>query len=223
MAKKSESVARRHPLLVYYEMGQRWRMMPLLIALLGAALLALGWLASRSVLDLSNAGLPGTLWEGRRLLAILIIASVMLYILFLIIARGSYVEARPRALHVHAGLAPLDISYGRIRQIRLVQVGSQFPPDTLNRSHRALLAPLMDEPCTAVDLRSWPRQPLKRLWHRFMFTRDGESLLFIVDDAMVLNQQIDGAMAARQARRSKRTGYKDPIERAAEMARKQPR
>lgn len=213
---------RRHRLLVYYRLGQRWRTMPLLTALLGGALVGLGWLASRSVLVTGDAGLLGMLWEKRPLLFILITTCLLLYALLLIIARNSYVEARPGALHVHAGLAPLDISYGRIRQIRLVQVGVQFPPDTLKAGERALLAPLLEKPCTAVDLRSWPRQPLRKLWHRRMFTADGSSLLFIVDDPMLLNQQIDGAMATRQARR-KRTGYKDPIERADEMARKQPR
>jgi hypothetical protein len=67
-------------------------------------------------------------------------------------------------------------------------------------------------------------QTLKRLWSKFMFTADGGSLLLLVRDAMVLNQQIDSARAAYHARLSKQSrGYKDPIERAVEAARKQRR
>ncbi len=218
---KNKQPPRRHRLLIYYRLGQRRRTVPLLIAVMGGILYGLGWLASRSILQAGDAALLDMLWQRRAFILALILASLALYVLMLIIARSSYVEARPRARHIRAGLVPLDISYGRIRQIRLVQVRAQYPPGTLKGSDYALLEPFIEKPCTAVDLRSWPKLPVKKLWHRLMFSGDGGSLLFIVQDAMVLNQQIDGALATRQARHKKRTAYQDPIERAVEMSRKQ--
>ena len=49
-----------------------------------------------------------------------------------------------------------------------------------------------------------------------MFTGDGESLMLVVSDPMVLNQQIDSFISARQARLKGATKYVDPIERAAQ-------
>jgi hypothetical protein len=220
MAKKRKPT-RRHRLLVYYRLGQRWRTAPFLTALLGAVLYGLGWLASRSILQGGNLALLHMLWEKRSLLLGLIGFSLVLYLLTIVISRGSYVEARPKALRVRAGLVNTDISYTRIRQMRLVQVTTLYPPESLKGADSRLLGPLLGYSCSAIDLKSWPKQPLRKLWHKFMFASDRDSILFIVEDAMILNQQIDGAIAARHARVSKtQRGYKDPIERAIEQANK---
>lgn len=226
MAKKSGKAIRRHTLLIYYRLGQRWRTIPLLLVLLGLTMLALGWLADSPFLQEADLGLLSLFWTNWPLIVGLIVLSLMLFLLATSISRGSYVEVRPRALHIRAGLIPMDISYGRIKQVRLVALGSQHPPERLRGADRALIEPLAERSCTAVDLNSWPMNPqtLKRLWSKFMFTADGGSLLLLVRDAMVLNQQIDSARAAYHARLSKQSrGYKDPIERAVEAARKQRR
>jgi hypothetical protein len=150
----------------------------------------------------------------------LIAFSILLYVIALIVA-NSYVEVQAKALYIRAGLVAQHISYGRIRQMRIVQLNEQYPSREIKGRDYRLLEPFYEYPCTAVDLRSWPKTPLKRLWHHTMFTRDGRnSLLFIVENAMVLNQQIDGALSARQARYKKRGQYEDPIERAVQQARK---
>ncbi len=221
MTSKSGKMPRRHRLLIYRRLSQRWRVAPFLTALLGVVLYALGWLTSRAILQGGNVVLLNSLWENRVLVIGLIGLSIALYLLIVLMGRLSYVEARPKALRVRAGLIPVDLSYGRIRQIRLTQVATLYPPESLKGRDRALLQPFVAYSATAVDMQSWPKVPIKRRWHKFMFTPDKTSLLFIIEDAMLLNQQIDSAIAARHARRSGQArAYKDPIERAAEAQRR---
>jgi hypothetical protein len=198
MAKKKTK--RRFRLLIYHRLGQRWRVAPLLTAVLGGILYGLAWMASRSMLAGLNVALLQSLWRSRVLLLGMIGFSVALYILTIFISRGSYVEVRPKALRIRAGLIAQDISYGRIRLVRSVGLRSVYPLEALKARDRGLLEPLMDYGCTAVDMRSWPRQPIKKLWHKFMFTGDGSSLLFIVEDALEFNQLLSSVMDVRQAR-----------------------
>jgi hypothetical protein len=211
----------RQKLLIYHRFAKRWRIGPLLTAVMGGLLYGMAWLTDKNLLRSVNVDFLQMLWGNRIYILGLVGFSLVLYVLIVGIGRSSFVEVRPQALRVRAGMVTSDISYGRIRQIRLVQLASVYPPNSLRAGDWATLKPFIDTSCTAVDLQSWPKLPLKRLWHKFMFTQDGVSLLFIVEDAMVLNQQIDSATAARQARLSKtQRGYQDPVERAAEMARK---
>jgi hypothetical protein len=194
------------------------RVLPFFIALAGAILYALGWMGSQGILQGGNRELLGILWGNRPRLLVVVGASVLLYLFMIFISRTSFVEARPKALHVRAGLVPVDISYGRIRQIRLVQLGLQYPPETLKGPEVGLIDPLAGATCTVVDLSSvpWPftKRSLRWIWNKFMFTADGGSLMFVVKDAMVLNQQIDSYLAARQARLKGDDRYLDPIARA---------
>ena len=209
----------RHRLLVYRRLGQRWRTVPLLLVLLGGVLFALGWLTNRGTIQGLNTELLTRLWEQRILVLSLIGFSLLLYIVATMIA-NSYVEVQPKALYVRAGLVPQHISYGRVRQLRVVQLSEQYPAKDIKRRDYALLEPYYGNACTAVDLKSWPKAPLKKLWHHLMFTREGQSLLFVVEDGMVLNQQIDGALAARHARYNTDSQYQDPIERAVRQSQK---
>jgi hypothetical protein len=221
MAKRRQST-KRHRLLIYYRLGQRMRTAPFLIAIFTLALVGIGWLGNQGILTGGNRDLITRLWEGRLLLYVAVGASLLLYLLSLYISRGSYVEARPKALRVRAGLVTVDISYARIQQMRLVQFGLQYPLDSLRGSEAALVEPFEGSTCSAVDLRSLPRpftpRLLRRIWSKFMFTADRRSLMFVVADPMVLNQQIDGYIANRQARIKQKTQYIDPIERAAKEA-----
>lgn len=220
MAKKA---SKRHRLLIYARLGQRLRTVPFLITIFGALLLVLGWLESQKAIQGVNLDLLSMLWSGRVLLIAIILCSMAIFVLAIIIGQGSYVEVRSRTLHVQAGLLALNISYKRITQIRLGQLGAQHPEETLRGSDWALVEPFWGQPCSLVDLRDWPwpgKKMVQRFWSKFMFTHDGNSLMFIVKDAMVLNQQIDGRLATFQSN-ARRAQYIDPIERAVQMERKQ--
>lgn len=217
MGKKQK---RRHRLLVSYRIGQRWRAMPLLSAVMAAVLYGLAWLHAYGLMQSGNAVLLDRVWQERSLVLALIGFCLLIYLLIMVIARGSYVEVRPLALRVKAGLLPLDISYARVRSVKLGQVGAHFPAETLSSRDYALLAPLLHLPCTVVELKSWPQEPVRRLWPKFMFTPDGSGLVFVVEDAMLLNRQIDAVQTARYAKVRRHGQYKDPIERAVEAQRR---
>ncbi len=218
MAKKNRKKFAPHRLLVYYRIGQRLRTTPLFIALVGIFLLVLGWLGNSSIFQGGNRALMSAMWEGRTFLLLMIAVSVALYILMIFIARRSSVQVRPKALRVRAGLLSLDISYGRIINRRLTTVAAYYPAKSLKAGEYALLEPLLDNPCTVVDLKSWPLELrlLKLLWSKYLFA-ESVGLIFAVDDPMVLNQEIDEAITRRQTRRKGGGRYVDPIERAAQL------
>ena len=220
MAKRKRRSKTRHRLLVYDRLGRRLRTVPLVTALAGAGLYVLSWLAASGKFQSGNQALLTIFWEQRVMLLLLIGGSVGLYVLAVLLGR-SYVEPRPKALRVRAGLIPLDISYRRIKQIRVMEFGYHYPLESLRPRERALVRPFIGYACTVVDLRSWPldRRLLRWLWSKFLFGRDGESLLLLVEDALPLNQQIDSLLVQWQTR-AKQRGYKDPIARAVEMQRK---
>jgi hypothetical protein len=222
MAGKSRRDVKKHKLLVYYRLGQRLRTVPFLIVLFCLILLAIGWMGSEGILQGGDQGMMQRLWTGRLLLYVAVGASLILYLFSLLLSHGSYVQARPKALRVKAGLIPVDISYARIKQIRLVQFDLQYPLDKVKGSDYALVEPFEGSTSTVVDLKSLPKpftpQLLRRLLNKFMYTNDsdGTSLMLVVSDPMVLNQQIDGYIAARQARMKGGAKYIDPITRAAQ-------
>ncbi|MCC6905450.1 MAG: hypothetical protein IT326_06360 [Anaerolineae bacterium] len=222
MAKRQKAVT-RHRLLIYERIGRRWRGLPLLLIVLSLGLYALGWLGHSGQLGFGDVTLLGLLWQGRSLIILLLLLGLMLYIFVVLLSVNSFVEARPQSLRVRAGLLTLDFSYARLSMIRLVQFSAQYPPQLLRPGERALVSPLLSATGTAVDMRSWPVQPrlLRRIWSRFMFASEGDSLMFIVRDAMLLNRQIDNYIEQyriRQANQEHR--YKDPIERAVEQNRR---
>jgi hypothetical protein len=218
VAKKTRKKNAPHRLLIYYRIGQRLRTTPLFIALVGLFLLALAWMGDRSIIQGGNRAMLNAMWAGRTFLILLIVVSAFLYVMMIFIARTSYVQVRPKALRVRAGLLPLDISYGRIRNRRLTTLGAYFPPEGLKNREYGLLEPLLEHTCTVVDLKSWPLdlRLLKMLWSKYLFAKT-EGLILAVDDPMVLNQEIDGAITARQTRRKGGGRYVDPIERAAQL------
>lgn len=220
MSKKPRLQKRRHRLLVYYRISRRWLAMPLLTALILVGIYAMAWLNAYGRFEGGDQMMLARLWADRTRLLALIGLLLLLYALIAYIGRSSYVEARPRALRVKAGLLPLNISYARIKGVKLGQVGMHYRADELSNRDYALLAPMLHLPCTIVEMKSWPKEPIRRLWHKFLFTRGGDGLLFIVEDAMLLNQQIDDAQVKRMAAYKGQGRYQDPIERAAEMSRR---
>lgn len=220
MPAKSRRAVKRHRLLVYHRLGQRLRTLPFLIFLASLVLYALAWMGHQNLME-GNQELLGRLWENRLTLFLMIGASALLYLFGLAISWTSYVEAKPKVLHVRAGLIPVNISYGRIQQIRLGSLGLHHPVENQKGSDRAIVEEFEGLTCTVVDLKSLPkpftRKGLQRVWHKLMFTNNGNSLLFVVNDAMVLNQQIDAYISARLARQKGQGRYLDPVERAAMM------
>jgi hypothetical protein len=220
MGKSTRKVAKRHPLLVYQRVSHRLRTTPLLTVFVGLLLLGLSFLGSFITLEGVDISMLGVLEAGQPVIVLLIVASALLYIFVVFIGRNSYVEARPKMLHIQTGLLAINISYRRIRQIRLSQVSIQHPENTLRGGDRSIVEALGGLTCSIVDLASWPWPGLgvlKRLWVKLMFSGDGDNLMIVVRDAMIFNQQVDGRIAdVLQRSKQQQSRYVDPLERAAQ-------
>src|SRR5438876_4290382 len=97
---KSRRSVKKHRLLVYYRLGQRLRTVPFLINLYTLVLLAIGWMGSHQIFSGGDTGMMNLLWNQRIFLYIAIAASAAMYLLSIVISRGSFVEARPKILRV---------------------------------------------------------------------------------------------------------------------------
>jgi len=217
MGQKSRKTPARHPLLVYQQISQRIRTLPLLLAFLALILLSISLIGKSITLEGADTSMLDMLAAGQPLIVVIIVASALLYILAVIMG-GSYIEARSNRLHVRTGLLAINISYRRIRQIRLSQVSVQFEGRKISGSDGQVARELSGQPCSIIDLTSWPWPGLgglKRLWGRLMFSGDGDNLMIVVRDAMVFNQQLDGRLATIQQRQKQdQSAYLDPLERA---------
>jgi hypothetical protein len=189
-----------------------------MIGAMSLLLFGLSWLSTQNILQGVDTSLLQLIWQNNVYLIVIMFVCAVMYVYALVTGALSYVEAQAKFLHVQAGLIAINISYRRLRQIRLSQVGVQFPEKTLGGSDYSIAGPLLSLPCTLLDLGSWPwpgHQWLRRLWGKFLFSGDGGALMLVVPDAMVLNQQIDGRVALLQ-QQGKKSQYLDPLERAAQ-------
>lgn len=231
MAQAQLAPGKRHRLEVYFRIGQRMRMGPLLMGLLGLILLAYTFLPQiitlmPTIITILPPTIVDILWLGparRPLVVALIILSAVLYMVNIFISRASFVQARPEHFYVRAGLVPLVISYARVRSLRPVQVGQQYPPKSLKDRELGLMEPLLGMTAVAVELKSFPTSEttLRRLWSKFMFAADKKGVMLVVKDALGLIQEIDGHRERyldRKAGRDK--GPQDVFDRAAAQRRR---
>ena len=226
MAQERLPPGKKHRLEIYYRIGQRMRMGPLLMGLVGLVLLGYTYLPQIiTFMPTLITFLPPTIieimWLGparRALVLALLLLSGALYVVNIFVSRASIVQARPEYLYVRAGLIPLAISYARLRSLRPVRVGNMHPRRSLKGSGRAVMEPLLGETAVAVDLQSFPMNEklLRRLWVKYMFITDRKGLMLLVRDHMGLTQEIDSHRQRYMERRAGRGQTpKDVFERVA--------
>src|SRR5688572_32914157 len=97
---KSRRAVKKHRLLVYHRLGQRMRTVPFFMTLFILVLLRIGWLGSRNFLPQRDQAVLSLLWGRRIFLYVAIGASALIYLVSLMVSRGSFVEARPTTLRV---------------------------------------------------------------------------------------------------------------------------
>lgn len=216
---KSRTKVKRHRLLVYHRLGRRLRVPALVIFMLSVVLYGIAWLVKQGQAADVNQALLDRLWDTRPVLFLQIGTSLLLFLFATFILQTSYIQAGSKTIRVRAGIVPINISYARIKQLRLVQFSAQYPEDRLKGSERSLVEPFQGMTVSAVDLRGLPKpftpRLLRMLWAKFMFTGDRSAIMFVVADPMVLQQQIQGGLDTRQAKRKAEDRYLDPIERAS--------
>jgi len=219
---KDRRAIKRHRLLIYEQIGSRMRTVPFMLAGITLILYGLGWLSTQDFMQVGDTSMLQIIWKNQLYLFVILFVCVAIYLYGFLTSKLSYIEARSKSLRIQAGLLAINMSYRRIKQIRLGQVGTQFPQGMLRGADADLIDPLLGVSCTLVDLKSWPSPGygwLRRLWSRFMFSGDLVSLMLVVPDAMALNQQIDSRIAVLQAS-SSQSHYLDPLERAVQAQKK---
>ena len=219
---KDRRAVKRHRLLVYQRIGGRMRAVPFMLAGISLILYGLGWLSTQDFMPSADTSLLQLFWANQIYLFIIIFVCAAVFFYGLIVGGMSYAEARPKTLRVQAGLFAINISYARIRQIRLAKVTAVYPEGTVRGADADLIDPLLDMSCSLIDMQSWPPpgyKTLRRLWSRFLFNVDGSALMLIVPDAIAFNQQLDSRLGVR-GRHAQQGGYLDPLERAIQAQKK---
>lgn len=192
---------RRHPLVIYRALMNRWWPATLSIAI---GLVALAWAVKRS------SPLDPWRWTG-----LLGLAGIMLALtaLLLILRRLAYVQAFPTHIRLKTPFLQINISYKRVRRYVSTEFRTLFPPNKLRGWKRDLIAPLSSKTALVLELTSWPIHPrFIRLFLSPFFFKDKDKtahFVILVDNWMGLSAEID----------SKRTAPKDTPSQPRQMDR----
>jgi hypothetical protein len=199
----------RHTLLVYYNLGRRYRPPAVLLILLGPF-----FLLPRYIREL-NKNLVDP--DKMAIIGVMVILSGLGFLLFSILAkRRSYVLCRPDVLEIHTPFYRVLFSYIRIKQVLSVQVSQLFPKEELNGSSKPLMVPLLGMTAVEMYVTSWPKpkKRLQRYLSKYLFSPRADAFVFIVPNYSILIRQIEAA-SQRHAEQTRGTtsGYQDPFER----------
>jgi hypothetical protein len=199
--------ATHHPLLVYYNLGKRYRPPGILLFLTG-----LVFFLPSFVSDLKN-----DLVEPEALAqmgAVVTLAGVGFWLFSILAKRRAYVLCRPDLLEIRTPFYRVMVSYLRVKQVQSVQVSQLFPKESLKRMGKPLVKPLLGMTAVEMQVRSWPtsKRRLKRYMGKYLFSPRVEGWVFIVPNYSILMRQIEEAQR-RKGDRERASTYEDPFER----------
>ncbi|MBN1201503.1 MAG: hypothetical protein JXJ20_06570 [Anaerolineae bacterium] len=215
MARQREDKARRnqqatrHPLLIYYNMGKRYRAPGMLLMVMGLLLFLPSFISELE----SNIAEPAAL---ARLGAVVLLVGLAFWLFSTLAIRRSYVQCNPDLFVIRTPFYRVLVSYRRIRQYQPVQVGQVFSRKELKGMGKPLIRPLLGMTAVEMQMKSWPapKQRLRRFLGNYMLAPQGEAWLFIVPDYSVLIRQLDAAIQQKlHEEKGGAVGYEDPIER----------
>lgn len=195
---KSKKAGKRHPLLIYQRMLDRWFWPVLLV---GIALIALWWAGTWYADFLKQS------WVEILVLSAGIVAIFMAF--FIILARRvAYVQTFPDHLRLITPFLRLNISYRRMRSVHSSNVSQLFPPDRAKGVEKNLLEPYYGKTVVVIDLNGYPMSPraLRLFLPKQLFVPKGVGFVLITPDWMALSTEIDSAIGTyRQAQQNKRS------------------
>ena len=174
---------RRYPLVIYTHMLNRWWPATLLLSL---ALFVIAWEVSRMpegqtqpYLVTVTAGLGGL---------------VLLFTLFLLaIRKAAYVQAFPTYLRLATPFLRINISYRRFRGSTTSEMRALFPPKSLSKWRREIIAPLSSMTAIVINLNGYPVSPtlLRLFLSPFFFKDKTPHFVILVKDWLRLSTEID--------------------------------
>ena len=180
---------RRHPLVIYRALMNRWWPATLTIAI---GLVVLAWTVWR------KNPLEPWRWQGLLGLAGITLAVTAL---LLILRSMAYVQAFPTHIKLKTPFLQINISYKRLRRYVSTEFRTLFPPNKLRGWKRDLIAPLSSKTALVLELTGWPINPriMRFFLSPFFFKDKTPHFVILVDNWMALSAEID----------SKRTAPKD--------------
>ncbi|MBN1563746.1 MAG: hypothetical protein JXA10_07900 [Anaerolineae bacterium] len=197
----------RHPLLVYYNLGKRYRGPGIFMVIIG-----LIFFLPVVVSDLES---PAVKKETLALVGlVLFLSGLGLWMISQLARRQAYIQCRSDLLEIRTPFYRTLISYLRINQVQSVQVSKVFDRDELKGTNKPLMLPLMSMTAVEMHVRSWPapKKRLQRMLNKYMFSPRAEAWIFIVPNYSLLMREIEAA-AQLKAAEDKSTSYEDPFER----------
>jgi hypothetical protein len=183
--------SRRHPLVIYREVINRWWPETLT---LGIFLAALAWPIYQDPLGQAQS------WRWKYMLALGV--GTILYSLFLLVMRSkAYVQVFPTYLKLVTPFLRLNISHKRLRRTAITEMQALFPPEKLHGWKRNLIAPLGGRTAVVLELNGWPASPevLRIFLSRFFFKDKTPHFVILVDDWMRFSTELESLRRGDEA------------------------
>ena len=201
--------ATRQPLLVYYNLGRRYRPPAVLLIVAGLLLFLPSF-----IMELENEQVSPDALAG--VAVVLILVGIAFWLFTTLAMKRAYVQANPDLLVIRTPFYRTLVSYRRLGTAQPIRVVDVFPRDTLKGMGKSLMKPLLPMTGVEVPVKSWPVPPnrLRRFMSPYLFSTRQEGWVFIVPDYAALIRQIDAAIHQKVDRdRGMSTSYEDPITR----------
>lgn len=174
---------RRHPLVTYREVLNRWWPE---VFILGLFLAVLAWPIYNDPLGQIQA------WRWQYMLG-LGIGTIIFSLVLLAMQKMAYVQVYPKYFKLVTPFLRLNISHGRLRRSTITEMGVLFPPAKLRGWKRKVIAPLAGRNAVIIELNSWPAPPgiLHAFLSCFHFKDKTPHFVILVDDWMRYSAEME--------------------------------
>lgn len=188
---------RRYHLLVYSHMLNRWWPATLTLAI---ALFALAW-------GLFRFGESWGLMIAAALGGLVLVATVFLFL----IRNMAYIQLFDTHLRLVTPFLRFNVSYRRFRGTTTSEMRTLFPPGSVSKWRRGIIAPLAGKTALVINLNGFPLSPwLMRLFLSPLFFKDNTPhLVILVGDWLRFSTELDSIRLGGGQKKSirKKLGY----------------
>jgi hypothetical protein len=186
---------RRHRLILYTYMVDRWwRLMLWTGVILLALVAALTWVPGRI------AGFTPMPIEQRYLWLAAVVGGLAVFLAFFLLAirKSAYVQPFNTHLRLITPFLRMNISYRRIRQASSAEMGRLFPPENFKGWKRGFLRPLAKKTVILLDMNGWPlpRWALAFFLSPFFFPDKTASMALFVPDWVRFSNEMESFRSA---------------------------
>ncbi len=183
---------KRHPLLIYTRMMDRW-WPP--IFLLGLPLLVLAWWRYQDLYTRLTAS-----WQWMSLAAaggLCLLAALLM----LLLRKSAYVRAYGDHFLLATPFLRMNVSYRRILRTSTVSMGALFPTAKMPALKREGIQPLLRRTALVIDLNAlpMPRSTLRLFLSPFFFKDNTPHLVILVQNWMAFSTELESMRAVGNA------------------------